>query len=141
MNKYETKNLIRVNKSVARKLYKLGFDVGLCPCKAYPESPWGLMSTCNRYSDCIDESDNNYFDKLVDMFIWYNCNNELGQYPAYYVDKNAYLHFSFKDGSNPYYYRGSAVDCLSEINRWSKNWIIEGGKSHCFELKRKHPIV
>lgn len=82
MHKYETKNLIRVNKTVARKLYNLGFDVGLCPCKANPETPWGLIGKFNRngYYDC--------FDSLVNAFTWYNCNNELGKYVAYYVDKN-----------------------------------------------------
>lgn len=135
MNKYETKNLIRVNKTVARKLYNLGFDVGLCPCKANPESPWGLIITFNnnRYDYA--------FDKVVNNFAWYNCNNELGTYPAYYVEKYTYLHFSFKDGSNPYYFRGSAVECLEEIKKWSKNWIIEGGKSNCFELKQKKESV
>lgn len=132
MNKYETKNIIRVNKKVARKLYNLGFDVGLCPCKANPESPWGLMGWYDKYNSEYS------FDNLINMFTWYNCNyNELGKYPAYYVEKNTYIHFTFNDGSNPYYFRGSAVDCLKEIKKWSKNWIIEGGKSHCFELKQK----
>ena len=81
MNKYETKNLIRVNKTVARKLYNLGFDVGLCPCKVNPESPWGviIMVNKNRYDYT--------FDKMVDKFSWYNCNRELGQYVAYYINK------------------------------------------------------
>lgn len=131
MNKYVTENLIRINKNVARKLYNLGFNVGVCPCKANPESPWCLMGWYNKY-------DHGYtFDKLIAKFTWYNCNSELGKYPAYYVEKNTYIHFTFADGSNPYYYRGSAVECLNEINRWSKNWILEGGKSHCFELKQK----
>lgn len=82
MNKYETKNLIRVNKKVARKLYNLGFDVGLCPCKANPESPWWLMSIVNNKTFGYT------FDDVVNKFAWYNCNNEVGQYPAYYVDKN-----------------------------------------------------
>ena len=80
MNKYETKNLIRVNKKVARKLYNLGLEVGLCPCNANPESPWWLMSFVNNNS--YDYT----FDEVVDKFAWYNCNNELGRYVAYYVD-------------------------------------------------------
>ena len=81
MNKYETKNLIRVNKKVARKLYDLGFNVWLCPCKANPESPWWLMSIFNK---------NRYdytFDEIVAKYTWYNCNNEVGKYVAYYVDR------------------------------------------------------
>lgn len=131
MNRHETNNLIRVNKIIARRLYNLGFDVGLCPSKANPESPWGLMSKFNKYNY------DNSFDDLCSCFIWYNCNTELGKYPAFYVEKYTYIHFTFKDGSNPYYFRGSSVDCMNEIKRWAKNWIVEGGKSHCFELKQK----
>lgn len=81
MNKYETENFIRINKKVARKLYNLGVDIGMCPCKANPESPWGLivMINKNRYDYT--------FDKAVNEFEWYNCNSELGQYPAYYIKK------------------------------------------------------
>lgn len=85
MHKYETKNLTRVNKKVARKLYNLGFDVGVCPCKANPESPWISMAIFNKYG--FPES----FDNLCSFFIFYNCNNELGKYPAYYVDKKIML--------------------------------------------------
>lgn len=81
MNKYVSNNIIRVNKTVARKLYNQGFDVGLCPCKANPESPWWLISFVNnnRYDHT--------FDEIVTKYAWYNCNSELGKYVAYYVDK------------------------------------------------------
>lgn len=131
MNKYVSNEIIRVNKTVARKLYNQGFDVGLCPCKANPESPWGLMVRFNKHD--FDYS----FDYVCNYFALYKCNSGSGKYPAYYVDKYTYIHFTFKDGSNPYYFRGSAVDCLKEIKKWSNDWTIEGGESHYFELKQK----
>ena len=81
MHKYETKNLIRVNKNVARKLYNLSIEVVLCPCKVNPKSPWWLITRVNNQTYPYT------FDELCSKFIYYNCNSELGKYPAYYVDK------------------------------------------------------
>lgn len=134
MNTYESNYIIRVNKTVARKLYSLGFDVGLCPCQAHPESPWGLRTLYNRYSSPYGCD----FDKLVSDFTISRCGyNEVGRYPAYYVEVYTLIHFSFKNGSNPYYFRGSAVECLKELKRWSKNWKVECSEPRVFELEEK----
>lgn len=45
-----------------------------------------------------------------------------------------YLHIEFKDGSNPYLFRGdhpgqtTKADCLRELDRWKRNYTVIGMK-------------
>ena len=69
----------RVNKSVARKLFNLGKDIFMIPCKANPHSPWTGFAVINN-------SEGDVFDKIVNAYEYYNCNSEMGYYPHYYVE-------------------------------------------------------
>lgn len=36
-----------------------------------------------------------------------------------------FLHFSFKSGANPYFYRGTSLRCFLELQKWKKAYKIK----------------
>lgn len=40
------------------------------------------------------------------------------------TDHKCFLHLSFSDGSNPFFYRGTKADMSKEIKKWEKNFTI-----------------
>lgn len=79
-------DFVRVQKRIARKLFNQGYKVTICPCK---------YNVYNEYWCCKEtihnkQYENMDFDKIVNAFTYYCCNNELGSYPAYYVSKYEY---------------------------------------------------
>lgn len=68
----------RLNKTTANKLFDRGEIIMLCPCKMNLHSPWAILAEITKTGDRI-------FDSLVNDFVYYNCSNELGQYPHYYI--------------------------------------------------------
>ena len=84
MNKYNFKNLERVNKTKARRLYNAGCDVLFIPCKLNPENNfynlgiWENKELAGQYEN---------FDKLVNAFEFYNCRPDTGNYTAFYINK------------------------------------------------------
>ena len=79
MRHIETKHYTRISKTAARSLYAAGGDVYFCPANLNPESPWGLM--WNPPNNDIP------FEKLVNEYEWYNCDNERGRYTAFYIKR------------------------------------------------------
>ena len=73
----------RVDKRVARKIYNEGKDVLFIPRNMRPDNNWGLGIVENKYLFGQEAT----FDKLVDTYTWYNCNNETGRYVAFYKIK------------------------------------------------------
>lgn len=53
--------------------------VGLLPCKANPCSIWISPMWFNFSS--VEE-----FNKVVNEYTYYNCNNEVGRYPHFYIE-------------------------------------------------------
>lgn len=41
------------------------------------------------------------------------------------ADHKCFLNLTFKDGSNPYSYRGTKADMTKELAKWEKNFNIE----------------
>lgn len=72
---------VRVNKKKARNLFNSGVPLLILPNKANPTSPW--FEGCNFHKS----EQNTDFDKFINEYSYYNCNNELGYYCNYYVDK------------------------------------------------------
>lgn len=70
---------IRINKATARKLFSEGKEIWLTACNMRPE--YGILLNSGYYNDLGRD-----FDKIVNAFQYYNCNNECGRYPAYYVE-------------------------------------------------------
>lgn len=76
-------NYHRITKDIARKAYNAGKRVVLCACKVNPCSVWIPV-----FEACIDEysqEEKPAFDTLVNSYEYYNCNNRLGSYAAYYI--------------------------------------------------------
>lgn len=82
MQKFETNDFVKINKTKARKLFNEGKEIHLLPCKARFGGMW--LGEGAVISNKILTS---AFDTIVNEYIYYNCNNELGKYPAYYIKK------------------------------------------------------
>lgn len=69
----------RINKRVARKLFNEGKTVWITACNMRPEC--GLLMNAGTYENELSD-----FDTFVNSFTYYNCNNETGRYPAFYIE-------------------------------------------------------
>lgn len=122
MYKYDFKELERVNKTQAAALYNAGFEVLFIPCNLNPENTFYRLGIWeNKQLEGQAET----FEKLCNAFTYYNCNRETGLYIAFYVKKHSFIHFQFVDGANPYFFRGSVLECMKELKKWSKYWNME----------------
>lgn len=87
MNKIITTNYVRITKKQAECLYKTKQEFYICPCKVNPESPWGWVC---RICPKNDEYTEKTFETLLNEFHYYNSNNEIGYYPAFYMNRKEY---------------------------------------------------
>lgn len=78
-NNYNDGTFKKVTKTTAKKLFEAGKNIYLIPCKACINSYWFSPYRVNK--DC-----ENTFQSIVNSFEYYNCNNELGKYTAFYVE-------------------------------------------------------
>lgn len=84
---------VKVRKEIARKFYNQGFDVRLLPCKVseqalYAKNAWVQAVIINKKDS---EETKNAFDRTVNSYRYYNCQNaELGYYPHYYIEESVY---------------------------------------------------
>lgn len=72
-------NTTKMNKREARKAWNNGEQFWITPCNAWAE--YGLLIDPLRIAADFDGD----FDKMVNTFTYYNCNNVVGRYPAYYT--------------------------------------------------------
>lgn len=133
MNKYNFDKLERISKVKAKKLYNAGFDVLFIPYKLNPENNfYNLGIWENIYLQGQQET----FEKLYNNFSYYNCTSETGLYIAFYVKREkTSIHFEFVNGSNPFIFRGSVLECLEELEKWAKNWSITPIKQGFYKLE------
>jgi hypothetical protein len=82
MRQIEVDGYKRINKTIAKKIYDNGNTIYIAPCNARLNGILGYPIAINK-----DNSDNEDFNIVVNAFIYYNCVNELGRYPSYYVKK------------------------------------------------------
>ena len=88
--KYNDLNLVRINRKKAEDIYLHpkkydGVTLYMLPINANPESPWvnGFFTlTMDFYNiDAVDNS--NYINEII----YYNCNDELGNYLKFYIEE------------------------------------------------------
>lgn len=72
--------MVNINKLKARNLYNKGFTIALLPCNV--RSLTGIVQPVR-----ITKQPGMDFDKIVNEYEYYNCNNELGKYTHFYVDE------------------------------------------------------
>lgn len=93
MNKIQIGGFIRVSKREAERRYNAGETIRFCACKLSPVNIWGCYSDLcrdsvypiaeNGFTDIVPY--NREFETIVNIFQFYNCNSETGNYPAFYV--------------------------------------------------------
>lgn len=133
MKHYNFKTLERVDRRKAVTMYHFGLDVLFIPCELNPENDfynlgiWENQFLIGQYAN---------FTALENAFTAYNCNSETGKYIAFYVKREKIMiHFEFADGSNPYIFRGSPLECLEELKRWEKRFSIRPLKQGFYRLE------
>lgn len=83
----------RVQKRTAKKLWEQGIEVYMMPCKCNLGGFW-IMPCPMPNINSFDETDKGIcerigitlFQKVVNSFECYNCNNEMGLYTHFYID-------------------------------------------------------
>ena len=75
------KQMKKITKVAARKLYNEGKEFWITSCNMRPET--GILIGSTSFERMADIP----FDTMVDSFTYYNCDNERGRYPAYYVEE------------------------------------------------------
>ena len=83
MIKLETNEYIRVGKKDARKYYKSGFKVFVLPCNVGLNSSWISPTILPKSRD---------FDNIMNEYMYYNCNSELGYYPSFFISRKEFEH-------------------------------------------------
>lgn len=86
----------RVLKNVAEKMYNAGYPVRLIPNKVNPISinmtpeelaknpMWVVYHEVQKKPEDVPQT----FNQVVNYYVYYNCNDELGTLAHYYVDEN-----------------------------------------------------
>lgn len=93
MNRIISGGYRRITKAEARKRYNAGEKIRLVSCKYRPDNVWGAYADVDKESYMQVSYDgfnttvarNRQFDTVVQAFTYYNCSNETGRYPAFYV--------------------------------------------------------
>lgn len=92
---------VKINKTLARKMYNSSYPIKLFACRvnglAVLENehymgflpPVTIQLVTSKYKTKC-------FDSDVAEFEFYNCNNELGKYAHFYVDKESFDRFKKK---------------------------------------------
>jgi hypothetical protein len=75
---YKNDVFIRVNKTKAKNIFNSSCAVLLLPSNIRPNNMWIGFHRLNNQDD---------FEKQVSNYIYYNCNEETGLYPKYYIKK------------------------------------------------------
>ena len=71
----------KITKVTARKLYNESKEFWITSCNMRPEA--GILIGSTSFERLADIP----FDTMVNSFTYYNCDNERGRYPAYYVEE------------------------------------------------------
>ena len=127
MNKYTQKKgnfeYIRISKKRAKTLFDMGFRILAIPCKMRIGTPWVIEHEM-QYTKGTNKV--TAFINMVDTLTYYNCGYSMGYYMAFYIPVFNSLHFSFTDGSNPYFALNRGHDeIIKEVAKWARNWDIK----------------
>ena len=80
MNHYEN----RISRAAAKKLFMQGKPFIMVACNLRKEFGITIGMTGHDYKEMQENFDND-FEKVAAAFQYYNCNNETGRYPAFYL--------------------------------------------------------
>lgn len=72
----------RISKNEARQLYNKDHAILIAPVNYNINSGWHIEDILDRHFTTQD------FDISVNSYAFYNCNSEVGSYPAFYIIEN-----------------------------------------------------
>lgn len=76
----------QTTKQGARKAYEDGKDIWLFPCLMAIGNPWqSPYSTSKEKTEGNAWTERSTFDDIVNDFAYYNCDNERGRYPIFFI--------------------------------------------------------
>ena len=76
---------IKVNKTAAKKLLRNGYTIRVLPCNVKFKN---LFFEPFEIDMAWLEANEMTFETFVNHYMYYNCNAELGKYPAYFLYGN-----------------------------------------------------
>lgn len=76
-------NVIQVSKTKAKNAFNNGKNVWLHPCLMRLNNVWQSPYCFNK----AKYNDNPSFDTIINSYKYYNCNNQLGTYPIFFIEK------------------------------------------------------
>lgn len=71
---------IRISKAKAKALYQEDKPFYVVACNMRPE--YAVLIDEHSFEQRVDTP----FEVFLNYFIYYNCNNETGRYPAFYIE-------------------------------------------------------
>lgn len=72
----------RISKKEAKKRFINGGNMIVAPCNMRLFTNWGGWSIIDGFNVAEPELE---FDRIINSFIYYNCNAEMGYYPSFYI--------------------------------------------------------
>ena len=77
----------QVNIKVAEKAYNEGKQIWLLPCNMRINNPWQHpMPLCTSDVENNAFTIGSTFKEIVNDFKYYNCDNERGKYPSFFIE-------------------------------------------------------
>ena len=77
-------SIVQIAKQKARRLYEQGKTIYLQSCNMRFDNMWQSACPISKSTEQWIDQD---FDKTVNEFTYYNCDNERGKYPNFFVKK------------------------------------------------------
>ena len=85
MNKITMNGYKRITKTQAIKKWNNNETFFIDSCKMIPGNSWGTTMMINAENMQERKDHFSSFDSFLNNFSYYNCDNERGYYPAFYV--------------------------------------------------------
>lgn len=111
---YKNKKLVRINAKKAREIYMHpkkynGVTLYMLPVNTNPDSIWinGFFELTMNYTS-MDATDNM---RYINELIYYNCNDELGNYLKYYIEDSTYEERWFINK----YFKSNCIDTIISV--------------------------
>lgn len=76
------KTYVRIHKNKAETLFNNGAWIYVVPYKCRLDNKWFYPYIMRK------KEGGRTFDEMKNEYAFYNCDNELGRYPAFYVEEN-----------------------------------------------------
>lgn len=80
-------NVIQVSITKAKNAYNNGMTIWLHPCNTLIDNMWLIPYSFNKTLLDIKYNGAPIFDNLVNQYQYYKCNNQLGNYPIFFIEK------------------------------------------------------